>query len=218
VPVASDRISGLRIVGWSLRILAMLFVALFAYGIVISLPDMDQGTSVTVPLLQQSILLLVGAVIVGWGSAHAFDQAKKADQELNDRLVGYVSASEQVRIDALAGWMRLTEKETADRLAKMASTGKLSNFRIDLENRVISKAPPPPPRPVSPPSQPVVQPHVPPPPPPMGESDEIIRIKAKLYELEQLKQGGKISDSAYTKLKEEYEKKMSQADKGTQVY
>ncbi len=53
---------------------------------------------------------------------------------------------------------------------------------------------------------------------PSDELDELTKMKARLYDLEQLKQSGKIGETAYEKLKKEYEKKISQADKGTQVY
>lgn len=48
--------------------------------------------------------------------------------------------------------------------------------------------------------------------------DESVKVKAKLYELENLKKQEKIGQEAYDKLKEEYEKRLAQTDLGTQIY
>ncbi len=44
------------------------------------------------------------------------------------------------------------------------------------------------------------------------------QVKAKLYELENLKKREKIGQEAHDELKEEYEKRLVQTDLGTQIY
>jgi hypothetical protein len=49
-------------------------------------------------------------------------------------------------------------------------------------------------------------------------SDEAVRIKAKLYELDMLKKQGRISDDEYNEMKGDLEQKLVNLDMGTQVY
>ena len=123
--------------------------------------------------------------------------------------------------------MNLTRKEVADRLAMLASTGRVKDVTIDLASGTISRgslpvqdAPQVSQASYNAPQQaiPAVEDAPPEPAQVPVESDEAIKIKAKLYELEILKQQGKIGAQSYNKLKEEYERKLAQADTGTHVY
>lgn len=174
-----------------------------------------------ISLLQNTTILVVVAGIAYWGSVHLGDMARDEDKGLNDRLLGYVMASDASKFDVLASWMRLTEHETANRLAELAHRGEMKDYIIDIPNRTVIRTIR---QPVNSSAQNLTQ-TVPARSPattmigePTDESYGIIQAKARLYELEQLKQSGKISKQVYEKLKEEYEKKLARADEGTQVY
>lgn len=211
----SRRISILRVLGWTLRLLAALLLVLVGLDVVYALPNLNSATagsnSVLLPLIQQSVILLIAVGAAVWLSGHFFVMAKDKDESLNERLLGYVQSTDMVSLDVLAGQMVLTQKEAADRLAKLVSQGLLKDRAIDLQNQRVVKTWEAPQA-----EQPVTAPQER--PQAVAESDETIRVKAKLYELEVLRQQGKISQKAYDNLKEDYEKKLAQADKGTQVY
>lgn len=142
--------------------------------------------------------------------------ANEQDKSINERLFGFVTTANAVSFDDLAKWTRIEHQEAVDRLAKIASKGSLRDFIIDVTHGIVVRGqkplesldsrPGPPSSQISAAPEPIVGP------------DEAIKVKAKLYELDVLKQQGKISQKSYDKLKEEYEKKLAQADSGTQVY
>jgi hypothetical protein len=168
-----------------------------------------------IPLVQVWIALFIGAIICGWFSSHVFYSASKLEQSLDERLLGYVMSNEASGLDLLARWIGLTQKEVADRLARLVSQGALSGYFIDIPRQMVIKAP-------GPTSTPDYNP-APAATPALAEAshesaDEVVKTKAKLYELEMLRKQGKISNQTYNKLKEEYERKLSESDTGTQVY
>ena len=215
---STRQIKNYRFVGWVLRILAVSLALVIAVSTIESVPTITASSSAFYSAWEEVIFVLLGVVVITWFSEHMFRVASDQDKSINERLMGFVMSAETVTFDELGAWVRITQVEVADRLGRIASKGGLKDYLIDLSNRVVTRAPkqavPLGPRPTT-----QVSPAQASEAPPMGaEPDDVIRIKAKLYELEVLKQQGKIGQPAYDKLKEEYEKKLAQSDKGTQVY
>jgi hypothetical protein len=227
VATFSQRIVLLKVIGWSLRILAALLVIVMAVSFITALPNIAQtspnASSNLATLIQADLFLLLGLCVVTIISTYIFSVAKHQEEDLDSKLLGYVISNYSTNLAAIATWLNLTQKEVADRLAKLASKGQVYGVNIDLTNGTISRGTLPVEQassrnqasPASMASVPntMVQPASVP-----SESDEVIKIKAKLYELEVLKQQGKIGTPAYNKLKEEYETKLAQIDTGTKVY
>jgi hypothetical protein len=241
VSSVTQRIWLTKLFGWALRITTGLIIVLAVVNLVTEFPGTTPDT--VVPIIQGAAIYLIIAAVVAWLSDHLFKLARAQEQTLDQSLLGYVVASDSVSLDVLAGWTRTTQSEVARLLAKLASAGKLKDYQIDLPNRMVTKVRAVPASVAAKPSHtPQTQLSCPnckaPVRPGMeycemcgtrlssaptirgtaSEVDEAIRVKAKIYELEVLRQQGKISGNAYDKLKEEYEKKLAQADKGTQVY
>ncbi len=228
-----------KLFGWGLRAISGIIVILAVVYLVQVLPTLGQNT--VIPIIQNMAIYFIIAVGVAWFSGHFFKIATEREQNLDERLLGYVLAGNLVNFEALAGWTRITQQDVANRLAKLSSSGMLRDYQIDLQNRMVTKigvassnysnANSPQTKSFCPnckaPIRPGAEycnlcgtrlPSVAATPGTPSELDDAIKVKAKLYELEVLKQQGKISGGAYDKLKEEYEKKLAQADKGTQVY
>jgi len=215
--VSSRGIAAFRFTGWILRILsASLGIIAVVYLIddIPALGSLGGSPSGAFSLIQDLAFIIIGAVIVAGLSGYMFKLANEQDESINERLLGFVVATNSATFDELAGWTRIRIRETADRLARLASQGNLMDFGIDLSNRMIMRT-----RggtDTAGAGQPSI--HAPQAAQTNAEADEGIRLKAKLYELDVLRQQGKIGQPAYDKLKEEYEKKLAQSDKGTQVY
>ena len=172
-------------------------------------------------LYEQSLLILVGWVTSFWASGHFFNLASREEQSLDEKLTGYIKSypSSTLSLQSLSEWVRLTQTETVDRVAKLISKEKLTGYSIDIPNGVIGRLQEPPsssgiPSLLSTP----IRAAVPTPSPGVSTHDEAMRIKARMYDLEMLKQQGKIGASQYQKLREEYERELSRLDSGTQVY
>ncbi len=217
------RISLLMRGGWILRVLSVALLVFIAIGVASAY--VASGTSgltlgASSGLIQQSIYVLIGFAIAFWASDRFFKAGFKEELRLDEKLAGYVKSypSSRIPLESLSGWVRLTQAETTDRVARLLSEEELTGYNIDIPNGVISKGQEP--LPASPPdslSTPSVAPSSTP-SPATYLPDEATRIKAKLYELEVLRRQGKISGPAYQKLKDEFDKDLAKLDTGTQVY
>jgi DNA-binding Lrp family transcriptional regulator len=231
MPTFSQRIVLLKVVSWSLRILAVLLLIIIAISVITSLPNVTPNSpnlsNTLGTLIEENLLLVVAVAVIVWISSMVWGMITHQEDDLDDKLLGYVISNPSTDIAALATWMNLTRKEVADRLAKLASAGEVKGVTIDLASGTISRGSlpvqdTPPANQTSyqtpPQTMASVQNVAPEPAQVPVESDEAIKMKAKLYELEILKQQGKIGVQSYDKLKEEYERKLAQADTGTKVY
>lgn len=143
-----------------------------------------------------------------------FAQAKEAQQGLEEKVVGYIVSNRTMSFDTLSRWTGLPLKKAADLAARLAARGKLPGYTIDLASQSISNATS---------GVGLTNPAAPPPmslhaQTPFNPSDEVVRVKAKLYELEALKKQGRITEGEYGDMKDELEKKLANLDTGTQVY
>jgi len=138
----------IRILRYSGAGLLLLSVALFAWAclnFVFNLSEFQVtasgiGGSGALPLVQYTALLLVAGGIILWASGHLRQMARNEDEGLNDRLLGYVVASDESKFEVLSAWIKLSEKETVNRLAKIASRGKMEGYLIDLPNRRVVRS------------------------------------------------------------------------------
>jgi hypothetical protein len=126
----------------------LLSVALFAWATLnfvfnlskFQITDSGIGGSAALTLLQDTAVFVVAGVIAFWASGHLREMARSEDEGLNDRLLGYVVANDESKFDVLSTWIKLSERETVNRLAKIASMGKMEGYMIDLPNRKVIRS------------------------------------------------------------------------------
>lgn len=212
-----QRITAFKILGWVLRIVGIIVLIGLFLDIVYLLPSLSSGTSFSA--LMQSMIQIVPLVIayavLQWGSSHVFAQVTEEQNSLEEKIVGYVTSNDTVSLDMLSKWTRIPHRRVADLVARLSAKGILSGYVIDIPSQTITKVPVG--RSVGP-SRPPVMPTTPPTQAPSNPLDEATRLKAKLYELEVLKRQGRISESEYSEIKDELERKLVNLDTGTQVY
>ena len=126
-----------KLFGWGLRAISGIIVILAVVYLVQVLPTLGQNT--VIPIIQNMAIYFIIAVGVAWFSGHFFKIATEREQNLDERLLGYVLAGNLVNFEALAGWTRITQQDVANRLAKLSSSGMLRDYQIDLQNRMVTK-------------------------------------------------------------------------------
>lgn len=201
---------------WALRVLGVLVlvvVAIQAANVLLNLPSLNSYSSMAGAVIQ-FVPLGIAIGLLDWGSGHMFAQAKEAQQGLEEKVVGYIVSNRTMSFDTLSRWTGLPLKKAADLAARLAARGKLPGYTIDLASQSISNATS---------GVGLTNPAAPPPmslhaQTPFNPSDEVVRVKAKLYELEALKKQGRITEGEYGDMKDELEKKLANLDTGTQVY
>lgn len=211
-----QRVAALKLAGWLLRIAAVVILAALLYQVaefVLSFPQIASYTTFALDV-SQLIPLILATGLLQWGSGHFFAQARTAESDLEEKVMGYVTSNQRVSIATISGWVGMSQKRTADLIARLSAKGRLRGYVIDLPSQSVF---------VSPPSQqtasePYRIPTLTTAPPPVDLSDEAVRIKAKLYELDTLKKQGRISEAEYNEMREDLERKLVNVDSGTQVY
>ncbi len=214
-----QRITAFRILGWVLRIVSVIILIGLFVDIVYLLPrlqDILHSFDVFSQQFIQAIPLVIAYAVLQWGSHHLFAQANEEQNNLEEKIVGYITSNERVSIDMLAKWTRIPHRKIADLVARLVAKALLKGYVIDIPSQTISRVP------VgsgmerlTPPIVAVPQPPLQTPPNP---TDEATRLKAKLYEIEVLKKQGRISEAEYNEIKDEVERKLVNLDTGTQVY
>lgn len=211
------RISGLKIVAWTFRVLALIILAVLiieAANLFLYLPSLISYSSMANAVVP-FVPLAVGIGLLQWGAARMFDEVEDAKENLDEKIVGYILSNKVTSFETLSRWTGIPQRRVADLAARLAAKGRFSGYTIDLASQSISNTPPY-----------AVGPTSPPPPPPsypraqtaFSPSDEVVKVKAKLYELEALKRQGRIADGEYNEMKDELEKRLANLDTGTQVY
>jgi|SRR5208283_142283 len=205
-------------------LLVPLFV-IFAYSMMQALSSTSsQGLSTQSAnsFIESTVIPFVTIMIVIFIAVY-YLQITIANQreELAEKIIGYVTSNEETDLAVLGSLLDISETEASDIVAKLVTQDRLQGIRIDLSNFTITKEQNVVLSPAA--SNPLTNPD------PVHSaasqtktaqplsSDDVI-IKARLYELDQLKAQNKIGDTAYFKLREDLEKKLSQTEKGTQVY
>lgn len=211
-----QRIAGLKIAGWALRILTVIILAALiiqAANFFLYLPNVATYSNMA-QIVIQFVPLMVATGLLQWGSSHLFAQAEEVKAELEEKLAGYILSNQSMTIETISRWTGLPQKRAADMIALLVAQGRLSGYTIDLPSQTVflnSAAQRPVSAPYSPPSPTPVR-------VPSNLSDEAVRIKAKLYELDMLKKQSRISEDEYNEMKGDLERKLVNLDTGTQVY
>lgn len=217
MPSSPDqRIDGLKIAGWALRILAVIVLAALliqAADFALYLPNIFTYSNLA-QIATQFVPLMVGIGLLQWGSSHLFAQAKDVESDLEEKLTGYVLSSQSVTIETISRWTGLRQRKAADLVARLVAKGRLKGYTIDIPSQTVFKTSPDQ-RPIGAPYR---TPNATPVPPPADLSDEAVRLKAKLYELDMLKKQGRITEDEYSEMKGDLERKLVNLDTGTQVY
>lgn len=211
-----QRIAGLKIAGWALRILSIVILAALiiqAANFFIYFPNIATYSNLA-QIVTQFVPLMVATGLLQWGSSHLFAQADEVKAELEEKLVGYIKSNQSMAIETISRWTGLPQKRAADMVAILAAQGRLSGYTIDLPSQTVYLNPTA--------QRPVGAPHGAPSPIPIRATanlpDEAVRIKAKLYELGMLKNQGRISEDEYNEMTGDLERKLVNLDTGTQVY
>ena len=211
-----QRVTALKIAGWLLRIAAVIVLAALLYQLaefLLTFPQIASYSSFAVDV-SQLIPLILGTGLLQWGSGRFFDQARAAESELEEKVIGYVTSNQSVSIATVSGWVGMPQKKTADLIARLSAKGRLRGYVIDLPSQAVFS--PPSSQPTT--GGPFHIPNMVTAPPPPDLSDEVVKIKAKLYELDTLKKQGRISEQEYNEMREDLERKLVNVDSGTQVY
>lgn len=220
LPSITQKIKIYRLLCWALGIIGVILVAFIGEAILQQIPAIESNPQYALIFVIDELPYIIVCVVCFAAGGIFNETATRERYYLRQRIAGYVKSNELTNIEVLADWFGIDQIEASNIIAELAAQDKIEGYTIDLQRQLVYRNDasfqfgPPEPAEVTEGSGeiPVVRSAVPQP------SNDVIKLKASLYELDQLKQQGKISDQAYERLKDEYERKLSQSETGTKVY